>query len=161
MRQSLPLDFRLRHTLSPSIVWIVMFGGVDVLLLYAMLGEHEFNWNIAGAIALLSALAIFIISLNLRYTITWNGTAIVQTAFGLPKVSIKPADITKVRFETSDARTLFKANRPYNRIAIYAGNQFIDISMKHFKVEDIRKLIASIREIRSDLPIDKLPKAVI
>lgn len=153
--------FRLRHALSPSIVWIVMFGGVDVLALYAMIGEHKFNWNIVSAIALLSALAAFIISLNLRYAITWNGTAIVQTAFGLPKVFIKPTDITKIRFETSDTRTLFKANRPYNRVAIYSGNKFIDVSMKHFKIEDIRKLIAVIRETRPDLPMDKLPKTVI
>lgn len=156
-----PNFFRLRHALSPSLVWVVMIGSVDVFLLFVMLRGHQFNWNIVSTIAFLSAMSIFIISLNLRYTITWDGAAIVQTAFGLSEVSIKPDEITKVRLETSDVRTLFKANRPYNRIAIYAGNKFIDVSMKHFKLEDIRKLMAVIRETRPDLPIDKLPKAVI
>jgi hypothetical protein len=153
--------FRLRHTLSPSIMWIVMLGGVDMLLLYAMISEHAFNWNIIGTIALISSMAIFIVSLNLRYTITWIGNAIVQTAFGLPKTTIKLTDITKIRFEISDTRTLFKANRPYNRVAIYGKNKFVDVSMKHFKIEDIRKLVAAIRRTRPDLPMDKLPKTII
>lgn len=126
-----------------------------------MIHERKIDWNILGTMFFLSGLTTLIIMLNLRYTVTWNGRAIVQTAFGKRSVSISPDAITRIRFETSDTRTLFKANRPYRRVAIYAGDEFIDVSMKHFKLDDIRKLIGILRRTRPDLSVVKLPKSIL
>lgn len=136
-------------------------GCVDALLCFGMFHERKIDWNILGAIFFLSCLAAFIIMLNQRYTVAWNGRAVVQTAFGKRLVSICPGAITKIRFEISDTRALFAANRPYRRVAIYAGDEFIDVSMKHFKLDDIRKLIGILRGARPDLSIGKLPKSVL
>jgi hypothetical protein len=49
--------------------------------------------------------------------------------------------------------------RPSRRIAIYAnaaeGHKWIDVSLKHFADDDIRRLMRAIREYRPDLSIPK------
>jgi len=49
--------------------------------------------------------------------------------------------------------------RPFRRITIYAEGaeitKFIDVSLKHFVAEDIRKLMRKIHDNRPDLSLPK------
>jgi hypothetical protein len=51
------------------------------------------------------------------------------------------------------------ARRPFRRIAVYAqhgsSTKFIDVSLKHFAADDIRKLMRVIHEQRPDLVLPK------
>ncbi|HLI17568.1 MAG TPA: hypothetical protein VKV22_04755 [Rhodanobacteraceae bacterium] len=152
-------SFSLRRRVSPNAIWVAIACAIDLFLLSAMLRQHHFYWNVFGAIVLLAAWALLIVWLNFRYTISWSGSAIVQTAFGLGEISIAATNITAIKSETSNTRTLIMANRPYRRISVYGDGKFIDISLKHFKFEDIRKLIAIVRDARPDLSMSELPKA--
>jgi hypothetical protein len=55
---------------------------------------------------------------------------------------------------------MFAASRPFRRIAIYAGDprgtgKFIDVSLKHFAADDVRKLMRIVHDRRSDLILPK------
>lgn len=151
-------SFRLKRNLSPIMIWVIMIGGIDLMLLLSAFSRKEFDFGAIWSIVFISLLAAFIIYQNLCYTITWNGASIIQTAFGLHRITIEPSAITAIRSESSNIGTLVRANRPSNRIAIYAGeNRFIDISLKHFQFDDIRKLVGILHELRPDLSWNQIP----
>jgi hypothetical protein len=143
-------------------IWIIMIGGIDLMLLLSAFSREKFDYGAIWSIVFISLLTAFIIYQNLCYTITWNCRAITQTAFGLRRVIIEASEITAIRSESSDVKTLVRANRPSNRIAIYAGkDRFIDVSFKHFRFEDIRKLVEILHELRPDLSWNHIPRTLL
>jgi hypothetical protein len=94
------------------------------------------------------------------YRIFWRDGAILQKASGGPDVSIRPDEITSVEQETSDVGTALAMRRPFRRIVIYAENprgegKYIDVSLKHFLADDVRKLMRAIHARRPDLALPK------
>jgi hypothetical protein len=70
-------------------------------------------------------------------------------------IVIPAKDISLVRTETSPER-----GRVLRRIAIYSNldsknPKFVDVSLKHFVPEDIRKLMDAIHKERPDLVLPK------
>jgi hypothetical protein len=160
-RNLAPNPFRLKRSLSPIAIWVVLIVVFNLASLLDAFSKIPFDWGALEGSAFISLLGIFIIYLNLSYTVTWDGKAIVQTAFGLHRVVITPSEITAIRSERSNARELAQANRPSNRIAIYAGKRFIDVSLKHFQFSDVGELVKLIHAIRPDLSWDKVPKTLL
>ena len=95
----------------------------------------------------------------MRYKISLQDGVITQKAFNMTDVVIKIKDISAVKQESSDALTMAKMNRPVQRITIYSDTDgvqsFIDISLKHFVADDIRRLLRAIQEQRPDLTMPK------
>ncbi len=70
------------------------------------------------------------------------------------------SDATTIKWieqETSDLQTLLSMSRPFRRITIYGntheGMKVIDVSLKHFNLDDVRKLMKVIHDHRPDLPM--------
>jgi hypothetical protein len=95
--------------------------------------------------------------LGMRYRISLRDNTITQQAFGKRNVSISIRDVSSVGTEVSDAKTFVQMNRPMRRIVIASVRDgqatTIDVSMKHFLMADIRKLMRIIHSARPDLNV--------
>jgi hypothetical protein len=120
---------------------------------------EQHDWAPIGAAVFGWLLFIPIVYIGTRYQILWRDGALIQKASGMQDVLIRPNEITRIALETSDLQTLMSFRRPFRRIAIYArgadGSKWVDVSLKHFAADDIRKLMRAIHERRPDLSMPK------
>ncbi|SRR6266851_78384 len=150
-------SFALRRTFQPYVAEFIIFSVITGLLIFDFFRTHDMSWIIL--IVLLWAIAIATQYPNARYRIFWESGKIKQVAvYGDPTV-IELSEINKIAEERSDLQTLLAMRRPSRRIAIYArgasGHKWIDVSLKHFAAEDIRRLMRAIHEQRPDLSMPK------
>jgi hypothetical protein len=149
--------FALRRTFQPYAAEFIIFCAITGLLIFDLFRTHDMNWF--GLIVLLWGIVIATQYPNARYRIFWEDGKIKQVAvYGEPTV-IEASEINKIAQETSNLQTLLAMRRPSRRIAIYArgpnGHKWIDVSLKHFAAEDIRRLMRAIHEQRPDLSMPK------
>jgi hypothetical protein len=146
--------FTLRRSIRPYV-------GLAVILLlvslFVIAGSFQQNDSTFGFIIVLGS--IFFLALNVfigtRYRVYWKNDAVGMHPVGSKDVIIPVDKITLVRQETSLER-----GRAFRRIAIYAHSAedkatFVDVSLKHFAHDDIRKLMRAIHEKRPDLSLPK------
>ena len=77
-------------------------------------------------------------------------------SFRLGHITIAIPDIKSIKQESSFKEKKNGISRAMSRISIYdKDNNFVDISLKHFQPEDIRKLMMSIHSIRPELDFPK------
>jgi hypothetical protein len=136
----------------------VILSGVMILLAYVSLKTRD--WTPIASAQMVWPLFAVLVYIGTRYRIFWRDGAVVQRASGGADVSIKTGEITRVEQETSDVGTALAMRRPFRRIVIYAENprgegKFIDVSLKHFVADDIRKLMRAIHTRRPDLTLPK------
>lgn len=149
----------LRRTISPYLGQIIILSLVTVFLLFESIKLHAWGPLLpAPFIWLLFSVQIYI---GLKYKISWTDKAVCQEASGGPKVSIQYGWITKVTSEISKPGEVLAASRPFRRIAIYAkepqgAKSFIDVSLKHFAIDDVRKLMSVVHDRRPDLTLPKI-----
>ena len=158
--------FVLRHSLR-------IYYGLFSIYVLLIIGLGLLAWltdNVASMISILSLLtgvfaSYFLILhwINSRYEVFLEKDVVTMRAASLsddPKAytSIRIADITAIRQETSDAATAVKLKRPFRRISIYdeRNQNVIDVSLKHFVIGDIRKLMVLLKEKRPDLDWSRL-----
>jgi hypothetical protein len=150
-------DFALRRTIQPYVALLIIVGVITLLGLFDAIKARDVNW--IGAIGFLWAIFIWSQYANTRYRIFWEHGQIKQVAAYGDVTTIAPSEIKRIVLERSDLQTLLSYTRPSRRIAIYGdgsnGHQWIDVSLKHFAVEDIRRLMRAIREHRPDLSMPK------
>jgi len=150
-------DFALRRTIQPYAALLIIWLAITFLWIFVILKTNDLSGLIL--IALLWAIGIWSQYGNTRYRIFWENGAIRQIAANKNTTTIKASEITRIVQERSDLQTLFSYTRPSRRIAIYGdgsnGHKWIDVSLKHFAVEDIRRLMRTIHEHRPDLSIPK------
>jgi hypothetical protein len=155
--------FKLRHSLKIYsgifIIYVVLMIGLGLLA-----GLTNNGGSMKDILLVLTVIFFlyfaFLYFLNSRYQIFLENAEITMRAASLsadPKAptSIKISDITLIKREVSDVHTTVKLKRPFQRISIYdkSDNKFIDISLKHFLMQDIRKLMKLIKEKRPDLDV--------
>src|SRR5216684_1115817 len=151
-------NFKLRRTFQPYAAEFLIFCSITGLLIFDYFRSlHDASWIIL--IVLLWAIGIATQYPNARYRIFWENGKIKQIAVYGPPTVIEPSEIRRIMQERSDLQTLLAMRRPSQRIAIYAlgpsGHKWIDVSLKHFAAEDIRRLMRAIHEHRPDLSIPK------
>jgi len=105
-------------------------------------------WMLLGVLVFLGA----------RYRVSWKAGAVAQQASGMRDVVIKADQIDRVALESArdDIGAAIQMRRPFRRIAIYRqGNSgdFIDVSLRHFAANDIRRLMRAIQSARPDLTL--------
>ena len=148
----------LRRTVSPYMGQIIILSLITLYLLFVSIKTH--SWG-----ALLPAPVLWLLSstqlyFGLKYKIIWTDKEVCQEASGGPKVCIQYSEMTNVRSEISKPGEMLAASRPFRRIAIYAGDprgagKFIDVSLKHFAADDVRKLMRIVHDRRPDLILPK------
>ena len=131
---------------------------VGLGLLAVLTNTWESMQGVLLSITVISVLYFaFLYFFNSRYQIFFEKGVISMQAASLSNsnalTSIRVSDISSIQRETSNLHTTVKLKRPFQRIAIYDKNhnKFIDISLKHFAMEDVHKLMKLIKEERPDL----------
>ncbi|MBS0193978.1 MAG: hypothetical protein JSR34_07005 [Proteobacteria bacterium] len=101
------------------------------------------------------------------YRVCLTRNTIMQYGFGIKTISISIDQIQRIKLETSlGARrksnsfwsSLFVVDRPLRRIVITPKGDkegYVDVSLKHFAVDDIRTLMRRIHEQRPELVLPK------
>jgi len=145
--------FWLRRSAQPYVALGLILGGIALWFLVDAYRKPD-KGTVEAAALLLACYAAFVL-IGLWYRISLRDNTITQRAFGKRNVSISIQDITSVGTEISDLKTLVQMNRPFRRIVIAALRDghaaTIDVSMKHFVMADIRKLMRLIHSARPDL----------
>jgi len=147
--------FALRRSVQPYVTLGAIFGGVAIWAL--VLAYRSLDRGTAESAALLLAFYAAYVFLGLRYRISLRDNTITQRAFGKPNISIAIRDISSVGAQVSDPKTFVQMNRPFRRIVIASVRDghttTIDVSMKHFLMADIRRLMQIIHSARPDLNV--------
>ena len=118
------------------------------------------EWGLLLSVPVIWALFLPLVYFGLKYRIYWTDSEVCQKASGGADVRIKFNEMTRIALEVSKPGELLSASRPFRRIAIYAGDshnegKFIDVSLKHFTADDVRKLMHAIHDHRPDLALPK------
>ncbi len=152
--------FSLRHDPGPFLSLGLVFGSVLALFLWTCFRHPmAFRMRDMGLIAVGIVGGYFgITSFYWRYRIRFNGVAITQHAPGTQPITIELGDIERVSLEVGSPIGRWRGVRPLRRIAIYTKHAnlerpFIDVSLKHFLADDIRRLIREIHQARPDLAL--------
>jgi hypothetical protein len=151
--------FELKHSMRPYALVLILLFAIGLLALWVGFAKND--WG--AFYVMVAAVVIYLLKIyfyDLHYSIFFkDGSIVMQGANWIPNpkdfTSIKVADITSIKRETSDLRTLAAQRRASQRIAIYDENhqKFIDVSLKHFTQNDVRKLMQIIHDHRPDLTI--------
>lgn len=145
--------FVLRLVARPYMLYPILIVFLVVISLPYIIRTHDYGM-LAGPILVLF-FSVIIVYFGTRYRVWWRNGNIVMRSADKIFVIISVEDIKSIKQETSDLHNVVKMRRPVRRISIYSntldGDKFIDISLKHFNLEDIRKLINLIHERRPDL----------
>jgi hypothetical protein len=150
----------LRLTITPYRGQAVIFGLVTVFSVGVAAVKQEWGLLVVGGVPwLFFALQIFLF--GLRYRVLWNDDGVIMRATGGPERRIPFDEISSIRYETAGPSERAAQSRPFRRIVIhgrkYARNAFIDVSLRHFRIEDIQKLLAAILARRPDLELPMIP----
>jgi hypothetical protein len=99
----------------------------------------------------------FVFFIGLKYRVLWDETGLVMRASGIPERHIRFDEITEVRTERAQVSEFFAQSRPFRRIVVHGPKHdpkaFIDISLRHFRLDDIEELLKAIRLRRPDLAV--------
>lgn len=148
----------LRRTIYPYVGQIAILLLVTFFVLFISVNTHVYK--LLFSVPVIWLLFAPFMYFGLKYKIYWNDNELCQKASGQHDVYIKYSEITRIASEVSNPGELLSAARPFRRIAIYAGSvqdegKFIDVSLKHFAVGDVRRLMRRVHERRPDLALPK------
>jgi len=148
----------LRRTVSPYMGQNIILSLVTLYLLFVSAKVR--GWSLLLPASVIWLLFSILTYIGLKYKINWTDKEVCQEASGGPKICIPYSEITNVTSEISKPGELLAASRPFRRVAIYAGDpqgagKFIDVSLKHFAADDVRKLMRVVHDHRPDLILPK------
>jgi hypothetical protein len=109
------------------------------------------NWSSVSSVLIVWLFFMPVVLTGMTYRISWTTGSIRQKAMGTSTQTIRISRITSVRSETSEFLSMYRALRPMRRISIYEGKKCIDVSLKHFRKDDIQDLLDEIYRQRPDL----------
>jgi hypothetical protein len=150
-------EFALTRSIYPYRFTIIVCTGISVLSVFAWAKSKDPG-------IFLVILFLWLVSFatqyeNTRYRIFWKDGVIKQISANKFVTTINCPEITRIVQERSDLQSRLRMQRPLDRIAIYAGQcaqeRHIDVSLRHFTSDDIRKLMRAIHERRPDLMIPR------
>ena len=151
-------DFGLRRTIDPYLGYVVIMSGVTALALFV--GFYRHAWGLLESMPVGWLLIGVLVLIGTRYRVGWRAGAVVQQASGGPDVVIEAAQIDRVVLESGpdDIRAMIQMRRPFRRITIYRRGDsadLVDVSLKHFVPDDIRRLMRAVQSARPDLVLPK------
>ncbi len=137
---------------------VVIVSGVTALALFV--GLYRQVWGLLESMPLGWVLVGVLVFAGTRYRVSWRAGAVTQRASGGRDVVIEAAQIDRLALESGadDIWAAIQMRRPFRRITIYRKGEagdFIDVSLKHFAADDIRRLMHSIQSARPDLALPR------
>jgi hypothetical protein len=146
----------LRRVVTPYIGQTVILFVVSLFLIYVAAAKSQ--WGLLWAAATFwSIYALYVVVFGLKYTVSWSEAGLLMTARGGPSRKVRFEDITSVESEIASPREFLAQARPYRRLVIRGKadtiDSVIDVSLRHFRIEDIRSLLAKIKSHRPDISL--------
>lgn len=144
----------LRKTFTPYIGQTSIFFLVTIWALYVSWSKNDWNFFLAMSIGWgFFAIYVFI---AMKYNIYYDLETICRQASGGPDICIKFDQITKVQLGHASASEMAAQSSPLRRIKISdAAGHYINVSLRHFRDEDIRRLMSMIHDSRPNLEMPK------
>jgi hypothetical protein len=150
-------EFALKRSVYPYSVYIISCIALVSLGILVWFKRHDLSVFEAAIIVSLGFVATSYG--DTRYQVFWRDGEIKQISANKDITIIKALEITSVGQEKSNLQERLSLRRPLDRIAVYAGHgseeKHIDVSIRHFVNEDVRKLMQLIHKTRPDLDVPK------
>ncbi|MGC2636766.1 MAG: hypothetical protein WA294_06285 [Acidobacteriaceae bacterium] len=144
----------LRRTITPYLGQTLIFGAITVFCVCVAYDKRQ--WGLLWTAAFVWALfALYVILFGLKYLVLWDDASIVMRASGLQgERRIQFGEISRVHYETAASHS-----RPFRRIVVHGlpPTKTIDISIRHFRLNDIDELLTAIRIRRPNIEIPAIP----
>lgn len=145
----------LRRTITPYVGQTLIFTGITVFCVVVACRTSQ--WKLLMVPTLIWTLFAALVWIGLKYRVFWDSNCVIQHASGLPEKLIAFDSITEIRIERAPLNAFLAMPRPFRRVAIYGRphdpSAFIDVSLRHFRLEDIEELLAVIQERRPNLTV--------
>jgi hypothetical protein len=146
-------EFRnLRRTFTPYIGQTCILSAVTLFSVFIAYksGDWGFLW-----VAAIWPLYGIIVLIGLKYRVLYDETSVVMQASGGQDQRIHFDEITEIRYEIGASQS-----RPFRRLVIiprHAPDSFIDVSLRHFRLDGIHQLLSVIQEHRPELSLPNIP----
>jgi hypothetical protein len=145
-------DFTLRRTMTPYVGELVIVGAIMIGMVALSLKTS--SWPPLGVALIGCCLLLVTHYADLRYRVFWRDGTVERITANNIKTTIKAFDISHVVLEQSTGIGMLALRRPVRRITIYGkGEQHLDVSLRHFALDDIRRLMEVIHKMRPDLAL--------
>jgi hypothetical protein len=142
----------LRRTIQPYVGQTIIFTGLTIFFVYLSLKTSDWQITIWWVALGLPLAAFAYVYFGLKYRVLWDETGVYMRASGGPERQIGFDEITSVKYELAAERS-----RPFRRIVIHGATHdpkaFVDVSLRHFRLDDINEMMCAIREQRPDLRV--------
>jgi energy-coupling factor transporter transmembrane protein EcfT len=143
----------LRQTAQPYV------GQIAILLLITVIivgvAYKMDMWELIFPIPVMWILFSIPTYIGMRYQVYWDEVGIGRVASGEEKIFIKYDDIREIRRQKATLSEMISMSRPFRRIAIFGpsakGEAQLNVSLRHFRREDVERLMKTIRSRRPDL----------
>ena len=141
----------LRRTIQPYVGQTLILIAVTVLLIWLSLKTSD--WHGVWALAVIWPLFAFAyLYFGLKYRVLWDETGMYMRASRAAERHITFEEITNIKYEIAASQS-----RPFRRIVIHGRkrdpNAFVDVSLRHFRLDDIDEMMTAIRTHRPDLRV--------
>lgn len=150
---------QLGRTITPYRGQTIIISGITIFT--AFVAHRSSQWRIFWWSTGIWALFAVLIYIGLQYRVLWDGNGVVMRASGIKERRIQYDEITEIRVERADFSEFFAQSRPFRRIVVYGhknhSKAYIDISLRHFRPQDIDELLTRIRIHRPDLEVPVIP----
>ena len=149
----------LGRTFTPYVGQTVILASVTGFTIYMGLrtSQRGFMW----AATLIWALFAVLIYIGMQYRVLWDETGVVMRASGGAERRIRYDEITEIKIERARVSEFPAQSRPFRRLVIHGRkqhpNEYVDVSLRHFRPADIDELLAVIRTQRPDLAVPIIP----
>jgi hypothetical protein len=142
----------LRRTVQPYVGQTIILTGVALFTIYESIRTSEWQmtiWLFAFGFPLFAFAYLYF---GLKYRVSWDETGVSMRASGGPERHIAFDEITSVKYETAVSQS-----RPFRRIVIHGHKHdpkaFVDVSLRHFRLDDVDEMMNVIRAHRPDLTV--------
>lgn len=145
----------LRRTFTPYIGQSVILFLVTVMALYVSWSNGTWGLFLTMPVGwIFFGIFVYIGSL---YKIYYSAEEICRQASGGPNRCIKIDQIAKIEMERASVNEMVAQSSPLRRIKISDGNGvYINVSIRHFRDEDVRCMMSIIHKRRPNLEMPKV-----
>jgi hypothetical protein len=148
-------DFALKRSIRPYLGELIIIGVITIGLVYTSIRTS--TTGLLGVVFVGFVLVLATHYADFRYRVFWRNSEVERIATNKSITTIKASDISRVVLEKSDLATMLTLRRPTRRITIYGKDQqHLDVSLKHFIISDIRRLMQKIHEERPELILPRI-----
>jgi hypothetical protein len=145
--------------MTPYVGQIIIFAAITIFLLVVAYRSSQWGLMWSSVVIWLGFAAT--VYFDLRYRVLWDESGVVMRASGIQEKRIEYDEITEVKIERADVTEFLAQSRPFRRIVVCGprGHKegWIDISLRHFRPQDIDELLNEICIRRPDLAIPAIP----